>query len=161
MQGVSLEGLEQVRKRLSEFRRGAWANNASDGRAASAVVDAFDDHVTQAVNSGAFRGNPDAVDAWNEARAASASFKQKFAAGKGDVVGKQIEKIIGPRGGDPLTPNDVADALYGGSGTNPGSKNVGVAVKTKNILGADSPEWSAVKQEVMVTRLTEARYRPK
>ena len=152
--GVSLEGVDQVRKILGKYRSGAWAHSSSDGRAASAVVDAFDDHINQAVNSGAFRGNPDVVDAWNESRAASASFKQQFEPGKNDVVGKQIDKIIGPRGGQPLTPNDVADALYGGTGTNPGSKNVGVAVKTRNILGADSPEWSAVKQGLW-SRLTE------
>src|ERR1700722_6144002 len=154
VRGVSLEGLEQVRKRLSELRRGAWANNASDGRATSAVLDAFDDHVTQAVNSGAFRGNPDAVDAWNEARASSAEFKKKFSANKGDTVGKQIEKIIGPRGGEPLTPNDVADALFGRAGTNPGSTNVGVAARVRNILGKDSPEWSAVNQGLF-SRLVE------
>ena len=115
-------------------------------------MDAFDDHLAQRQGGqhlGAFKGNPDAVAAWNEARASSAAFKQKFAANKGSPVSQQIDKIIGPRGGEPLTPNDVADALYGSSGTNPGSKNVGVAVKTRNILGADSPEWSAVKQEIV------------
>jgi hypothetical protein len=117
--------------------------------AASAVLNAFDDHI-----GAAFTGPPEAMQAWNDARAASAQFKQTFSAVKGDPVGQKIEKIIGRRGNDPLTPNDVADALYGASGTNPGSTNVGVANRVKNILGDQSPEWSAVKQGLW-RRLTE------
>jgi hypothetical protein len=144
--GVNLEGIDQARKRLVQMRSGAYRSNATDGRATSAVLDAFDDHITQAINSGAFKGNPQAVQAWNDARAASAQFKQTFSAIKGDPAGQKIEKIIGRRGNDPLTPNDVADALYGAAGTNPGTTNVGVANRVKNILGDQSPEWSAVKQ---------------
>jgi hypothetical protein len=144
--GVNLEGIDQARKRLVQMRSGAYSSNATDGRATSAVLDAFDDHITQAINSGAFKGNPQAVQAWNDARAASAQFKQTFSAVKGDPVGQKIEKIIGRRGNDPLTPNDVADALYGKAGTDPGTANVGVANRVKNILGDQSPEWSAVKQ---------------
>lgn len=139
--GVSLEGIEQARKRLVQMRTGAYANNPSDGRAASAVLNAFDDHI-----GAAFTGPPEAMKAWNDARAASAQFKQTFSAVKGDAVGQKIEKIIGRRGSDPLTPNDVADALYGKAGTDPGTANVGVANRVKNILGDQSPEWSAVKQ---------------
>jgi len=151
--GVTLEGVDQVRKRLVQMRQGAYGSgNASDGRATSAVMNAFDDHIDQAINSGAFRGDPAAVQAWNDARAASSAFKQKFS-GK-DPVSKQVQKILGRPGTDPITPNDVADAIYGGSGTNPNSTNVGLARRVKAIVGDTSPEWSAIKQGLW-SRLTE------
>lgn len=152
VRGVSLEGVDQVRKRLVQFRSNAWKNSEADGRAAGAVIDAFDNRIDQAVNSGAFNGNPAAVQDWNEARAASSAFKQKFSGN--DPVGTKVRNILGRNDRDPLTPNDVADALYGASGTNPSSVNVGVANRVKTVLGENSPEWSAVKQGLW-SRLTE------
>jgi len=144
--GVTLEGIEQWRKELVAYRRAAWQNNPSDGRAASAVVDAFDDYINTAINSGGFNGDQRAIQAWNDARSAHADYMATFRAGKNDQVGRQIEKIIG-RGGEPgSTGNDVADFLFGVSGTNPNSLNLGVARRVQKIMGPDSPEWASVKQ---------------
>lgn len=144
--GVSLEGVDQMRKRLSSFRQDAFASgNKADGRAAKAVLDAFDDHIDQAINSGAFRGDPRAISAWNIARSAYQDYKRTFSAGKNDPVGRVVEKIIG-KGDNAAIPNDVADFMYGTAGTNPTSLNVGVVNRLKNTLGDRSPEWSAIKQ---------------
>jgi hypothetical protein len=44
--GVTLKGVDQVRRRLSSFRKDAFASgNAADGRAVQAVLDAFDDRI--------------------------------------------------------------------------------------------------------------------
>lgn len=151
--GVSLRGVEQVRKKLSEFRRGAYGNNSTDGRAASAVMDAFDDAISNAINSGHFRGDPLAIKAWNNARAAHADYKTTFGKGKRDPVGAVIEKITGDRTNAPSSANALADYLYGASGVNPSDLNVGVATRMRKVLGADSPEWAAVRQG-MFERLT-------
>lgn len=145
--GITLEALDQQRKRLVTFRKDAYGSgNASDGRAASGVVDAFDNFIDSAVNSGAFTGDPLAVKAWNTARAMHADYKATFGKSGNDPVGRVVEKIIGTQRNPASIPNDVADFLYGGTGINPNSTNVGVAKRVQQILGADSPEWSAVKQ---------------
>lgn len=154
--GINLEGIDQMRKRLSSFRKDAYGSgNAADGRAAQAVLDAFDSHIEQAINSGAFRGDPRAVQAWNTARAMHADFKGTFTAGKNDPIGRVVEKIIGSRNNPAAIGNDVADFMYGGAGINPSSLNVGVTNRLKKIFGDRSPEWAAIKQGLF-SRLTEA-----
>ncbi len=153
--GVTLNGVDQMRKRLSAFRQQAFGSgNASDGRAVKSVLDAFDAAVDHAINNGQFTGDARAVQAWNDARAAHADYRSTFTAGKNDPIGRVIEKITGKNNNPAAIPNDVADFLYGSSGTNPNSLNVGVANRVKSILGDRSPEWSGVKQGLF-SRLTE------
>lgn len=154
--GVDLKGVDQMRKRLSAFRKDAFASgNAADGRAAQAVIKAFDNHVDAAVNGGLFKGDPRAIQAWNDARAAHADYMGTFTAGKNDPAGRVVEKILGKDKNPAAIPNDVADFIYGGSGVNPSSLNVAVAKRVRSILGEQSPEWSAVKQGLF-SRLVEA-----
>jgi len=153
--GVNLEGVDQMRKRLSSMRRDAYASgNAADGRAAQAVIDAFDARIDSAVNGGMFTGDARAVQAWNDARAAYADYRQTFTGSKNDPIGRVVEKIIGDRTTVAKTGNDVADHLFGTSGVNPSSLNVGVANRVKTILGEQSPEWVAARQGLF-SRLTE------
>lgn len=145
--GVNLAGVDQMRKRLSAFRKDAYSSgNAADGRAAQAVLDSFDTHVDNAINNGLFSGDKRAVQAWNDARAAYADYRKTFTAGKNDPTGRVVEKIIGKNNNPAAIPNDVADFLYGSSGVNPNSLNVNVANRIGDIIGRQSPEWSAVKQ---------------
>lgn len=145
--GVSLKGVDQMRKRLSAFRKDAFASgNGADGRAAKAVIDAFDKHVDEAMDAGLFKGDPRAMQAWKDARAAHADYQRTFTPGKNDPVGRVVENILGKGSKEPDIPNRVADHLYGSTGVNATTLNVGVANRVKSILGAQSPEWSAVKQ---------------
>lgn len=158
--GVNLSGVDQMRKRLVAIKQGAWGNNAADGRAASAILNSFDNRVDQAINGGYFNGDPHAVQAWNDARAANSDYRGDFTAAKNDPVGRVVEKVlgknsVGPTPAGPAIPNDVADYLYGAAGTNPSSLNVGVANRVKSLLGEQSPEWSAVKQGLF-QRLTDS-----
>lgn len=145
--GIDLKGIDQMRKRLSSFRKDAYGSgNAADGRAAQAVLDAFDDHIETSINSGLFRGDPRAVGAWNAARASYADYRKTFTAGKNDPIGRVVEKIIGKGDQPAAIANDVADFMYGSAGINPSSLNVGVVNRIKTTLGDRSPEWFAVKQ---------------
>ena len=147
--GVNLTGVDQMRKRLSAFRKDAYASgNAADGRAAQAVLDSFDDRIDQAVNNGLFTGDKSAVNAWNNARAAYSDYRSTFTAGRNDPVGRVVQKIIGDNINDPLTPGKVMDQLVGSSKVNPSSLNIGVANRLKSILGETSPQWVAAKQDV-------------
>lgn len=154
--GVNLEGIDQIRKRLSSIRKDAFGSgNATDGRAAKAVLDAFDDHIAAAINGGQFHGDPRAIGAWNDARAFYADYAKTFTAGKNDPIGRVVEKIIGKGGNPAAIPNDVADFMYGTAGVNPTSLNVGVVNRLKTTLGDRSPEWSAIKQGLF-SRLVDA-----
>lgn len=153
--GVNLKGVDQMRRRLASFRNDAYASgNAADGRAAKAVVDAFDVQIDNAINGGLFRGDPRAVQAWNDARAAHADYKATFSAGKNDPVGRVVERILGKGNNPAAIPNDVADFIYGSSGVNPSTLNVAVAKRVQGILGDRSPEWAGVKQGLF-SRLVE------
>ncbi len=153
--GVNLNGIDQWRRHLSTMKRDAYSSgNAADGRAMNGVISSFDDQVSSAVNSGAFRGDPRAVRAWNDARAAHADYKSTFSAGKGDPVGRVVERILGKANNPAAIPNDVADFIYGSSGVNPGSLNVAVSNRVRKILGDQSPEWAGVKQGLF-SRLVE------
>lgn len=153
--GVDLKGIEQWRKSLSAMRGDALGSpNKADQRATRAVLDAFDNRIDAAVNNGMFRGDPNAIKAWNAARAAHASYRSTFTGGKNDPVGRVIQKIIGNKQNPAAIPNDVADFLYGSSGVNPSSLNVGVANRVKQIVGTKSPTWSAIRQGLF-SRLVE------
>jgi hypothetical protein len=153
--GVNLAGVDQMRKRLSSMRRDAYATgNAADGRAAQAIIDAFDERIDGAINGGKFTGDPRAVQAWNDARAAYADYRQTFTAGKNDPVGRVVERITGKGNNPAAIGNDVADFLYGSSGVNPSTLNVNVAKRAKSILGEQSPEWVGARQGLF-SRLTE------
>lgn len=151
--GLTLQGVNQMRKRLSQWRNAAWKNNDSDGRAASSIVDAFDSRIDSAIDKGMFFGDPRAIQAWKDARAAHADYKGTFTAGRGDPIGRVVENILGKRGAE-ATPNAVANHLYGSSEVNPKSLNVGVTKRIRDILGEQSPEWSAVRQGLF-SRLVE------
>ena len=154
--GVDLRGVDQMRRRLSAFRNDAYGSgNAADGRAAKAVIESFDKHVDDAINGGLFTGNRSAIQAWNDARVAHADYRSTFGAGKNDPIGRVVEKITGKGNNPAAIPNDVADFLYGSSGVNPNSLNVGVATRVRGILGDQSPEWAAVKQGLF-SRLSSA-----
>lgn len=155
--GVSLNGVEQWRKRLSTFRNDAHASgNAADARAARAVLDAFDEQVTNAVNGGLFRGDPRAIQAWNDARAAHADYRATFRQGRSDPIGRVVEKIVGRNANNPAAiPNDVADFIYGAAGTNPSSLNVAVVNRLRQIFPEGSQEWAAIRQGLF-QRLTDA-----
>ena len=88
--GVNLEGVEQWRKNLSRMRGDAIAayhTNPSDARAARAIIDEFDSRISNAVNSGAFRGDPQAVDFYNQARAAHSARMQTWG---NDAIGRRL-----------------------------------------------------------------------
>ncbi len=152
--GIDLAGVDQVRQRLNSFYRQAQAGSP-DSRAMRRIIDEFDGRIDTFVNSPMFTGSPDAVNLWNSARAANTQYRRLFGrAGTNDPVGRQIQKILGDRNSPAAIPNDVADFIYGGGGTNPNTLNVATARRIRDILGDASPEWSAVKQGVFA-RLTE------
>lgn len=148
--GVTLEGVEEWRKTLSQMRGDAIAarhTNPADYRASQAIIDEFDNQINRAVNSGAFNGDPAAVQAWNSARAAHAEHMAKFG---NDAVGRRLREIIGGgRFDDPASLDTVASHLFGSGGGKVPEINIAMAKRVKRILGEDSPEWAAIRQGML------------
>lgn len=145
--GVSLQGVDQTRKRLLSFARDAAASgNQADGRAAKSVVNAFDNHVQSSIDAGLFSGSDRALEALKEARGAYSNYRKQFTSqGSGDDVGRVMEKIVG-KNGMQATPNEVANYLYGSANVGATGLSVRLGQRLKSVLGEASPEWSGVKQ---------------
>lgn len=144
--GINLEGVEQVRKRLSTFRGDALkSGNQTDARAAQAVLDAFDKRIDDAITNGMFTGDARAVDAWKAARAAHTERLKTYG---NDAVGKKIQAIVGDAklGKDPVSLQQVGNFIWGESGVAANEMNLNVAKRVQKILGKDSPEWAALRQ---------------
>jgi hypothetical protein len=145
--GVSLQGVDQTRKRLLSFARDAASSgNAADARATKSIVNAFDNHVQNSIDAGLFSGDERALDALKEARGAYANYRKTFTSqGAGDDVGRVLEKIVG-KNGMQATPTEVANYLYGSSNVGATGLSVRLGQRLKQVLGEASPEWSGVKQ---------------
>ena len=153
--GVNLQGVDQVRKQLVAMAQ-ATERGGADRRAMSRIIGGFDNHVEGAINDGLFTGDDAALDAIREARSAYSQHQQQFRSqGAGDDVGRAMEKIIGRNGADGATPTEVANYLYGQAKVGGTGLSVRLAQRMQNILGSDSPEWSAIRQGLW-SRLSEA-----
>jgi hypothetical protein len=146
--GVNLSGVDQWRKNLSAMRSDAYGSSMpgqvnADARAAQRVLDAFDNRISDTVNSNLFTGDQHAVDAWNQAREAYSDYRSTFTARRNDPVSRAMQKIIGDPINDPLTPGKVIDNIIGKAGT---AGSVPLANRIKTVLGEQSPEWIGVKQ---------------
>lgn len=159
--GVNLKGIDQTRKRLVQFNQDARGSampgqTTADMRATSAIIKAFDGHIEDAVANGLFSGDDRALDVLRQARAGYADYQKVFRPVKGDGgVGSVMDKIVNREDGAGATAGEVANFLYGASGTGAAGLSSRVATRMRDILGADSPEWSGIRQG-MWKRLTQA-----
>lgn len=153
--GVNLAGVDQARKQLIAMAQ-ATQRGSADNRAMSRIIDAFDGHVEDSINNGLFSGDPRALDAIRQARQAYSNYRQAFTSqGAGDDVGRAMERIVGRNGQEGATPTEVANYLYGNAKVGGTGLSVRLANRMQQVLGANSPEWSAIRQGLW-SRLSEA-----
>jgi hypothetical protein len=153
--GINLAGVDQTRKRLISMAS-ATERGSADQRAARRVIGAFDDHVDNAMSNGLFTGDDKAIQALKDARAAYSDYRKTFRSqGGGDDVGRAMEKITGRNGGEGATPTEVANYLYGTANVGGTGLSTRLAQRIQGVVGADSPEWSGVRQGLW-SRLTSA-----
>lgn len=153
--GINLKGVDQTRKRLVQFANDA-RNNPSDNRAVGAIIKSFDANVEDAIANGLFSGSDRALEALKQARAGFSQYQKTFTSQKNDGgVGAVLEKIVGRSDEAGATAGEVANYLFGASGTGSTGLSTRLAARLKNILGEDSPEWVGIRQG-MFKRLTES-----
>jgi hypothetical protein len=154
--GINLQGVDQVRKRLTAMAS-ATERGSADQRAVRAVINEFDTHIEDAIANGLFTGSSDgALDALRQARAAYSQHQQSFRSqGSGDDVGRTMERIVGRNGGDGSTPTEVANWLYGAAKAGGTGLSVRLTQHLRDLLGENSAEWTAIRQGLW-SRLTQS-----
>lgn len=136
--GVSLDGLEQLRKQIIGLGDGT---NDTDRRALRAIKKSLDVWTQHAIDNALISGDDAALEAYQKARAASHDYLSITSPREGDTVGATIAKL---QNGD-ATAEEVANWLYGADVANPTLDAPKVASRVKSLVGPDSPEWNAVR----------------
>jgi len=141
---LTMRGVDQIRKRLvAAYSTAKGSGNKTDARAVRAVIDEFDGHVERSIADGLFSGDEAALPTLREARAAFAKYRQTFTpTGPGDEVGRTMQKIVERD----AQPQEVANLLFGQVKVGASGSSVRLAARLRDVLGPDSPEWSAIRQ---------------
>ena len=151
--GFTMRDVEQVRKQLStlygDARRAMMGGGSgADLHALEQITDHFDARVAQMIEQGKFAGDgPAVLRMQEEARAAFADYKQKFAKrGADDEVGAAVEKILGKFSDTKATPDTIVRLAYGTGDAPGGQMPVQIAQRIERIFGRNSDEFATYKQ---------------
>lgn len=139
--GVNLRGVDQARRKLAAFAKAA--QTPTDKRAVSEIIKEFDGQITKSVEDGLFSGDEKFLAALKDARSAFSSYQRTFnPQGAGDDVGRVMRTMVERD----VTPEQIANYLYGSSKVGANPTNVRVAGRLKELFGPESAEWSSVRQ---------------
>lgn len=163
---ITARTVEEARKRLVSMAADARAaartgtgTGPTDFRAASRILDSFDDHMRDAVRAGAFSGDAAAYEAASTAaRGSHRNYRQTFAPrNKDDDAGKIFEKVIGRMDGEPAAPSELANKMFGSASDPGGGLSIRFAQRLRALYGENSREWAAYKQGLLahITDTTE------
>lgn len=146
--GVSVQGLEQARKRLGFFRQAA-ANDA-DRRAAGQIMQRFDEWQSDAFERALMSGSDEALSAFRDARAANAAWRRRFHSEEDDA-GRVIQQVVTGE----VTPQEVANYIIGAGKV--GAKGVSSRLLTRlqEATGGDAEAMQAIRGGIW-NRLTQA-----
>jgi hypothetical protein len=118
------------------------------------VINRFDDHFENAINEGAFSGDPAVVQQWKDARAAYKSYMDRFGIKKTGGDAKSLIKTIVE--GD-MTPAKVADMMFNfaQSGDASMASAAGDTIRQmERALGPNSPEIKQIKDSFLRQLMT-------
>jgi hypothetical protein len=145
---VSVQGIEQTRKRLS-FLRSAASNDA-DRRAVTNVMRNFDDWQSHAFETALLSGDDTALQAFRGARAANTAWRDRFFNDEDDAGGIITRIVTGE-----VTPQEVANYVVGAGQV--GAKGVSSRLLTR--IGEATNNDPEVEQAIrggVWNRLTQA-----
>lgn len=146
--GVTVQGIEQARKRLVSLR--SAASNDSDRRAARMVMDRFDQWQSDAFENALIAGDDAALRAFRDARAANTQWRQRFFSDENDA-GRFINRIVTGE----VTPQEVANVIVGSGQV--GAKGVASRLLTEIAEATgDNPEAMQAIRGGIWNKLTQA-----
>ncbi len=139
---VPVRTLFETRQRLSSMR----ANRDEQAVAAGTAIRELDAAIDDALELSLLSGDEAGVTAWREAIAANRDFARTY---KSKDFVSALTQRDGPDGALKVKPEEAARYIFGTSNMGLVSKRDVAAnlVRLRDHLGADSPEWAAIKQE--------------
>lgn len=147
---LALTDIERIRRRLIQMQGSTDADNA----ALRKVVQAYDAAVFDMVDDQLFSGDPRALAALVEARAEWTRYRSytrplpsNQAYDAAQIIQRMVEKDV--------TPEEVANWVYGATLANPPARANRVASTLKDILGPTSEEWMAVRSAAFTRLVTQ------
>lgn len=135
---VDARGMEQTRKRLGNMAQAA--TNDADRAASRIIMRQFDDWQAHAYDNALFSGSPEALQSFRDARAANASWRQRFYNNRDDAD-RLINRIVTGE----VTPQEISNWLVGNSQV--GSSGVSSRLLTRigEATGNDQGAMDAIR----------------
>lgn len=136
---VSMQGIEQVRKRLNGMSQAA--TNDADRSAARRIIQEFDNWLGDSFDRALFSGSDEALNAFREARAANTDWRTRFGFNARDDADRVVNQIATGN----VTPQEVSNWLVGASKV--GSKGVSSRLLTRiaEATGNDPETMQAIR----------------
>lgn len=145
---VLLTELYDWRKQARKVASAAYGGDQYTYQAVKGALDGFDAEIKRMAADNLIGGSEDAVEAWTKALATNAEFKGTF--GAKDIIGRLVAPSReGGKGVLQVAPEDASKLIFGLSNTGFANKP-GMAtamVRLRDVLGPQSGEWNALRQE--------------
>lgn len=136
---VSMQGIEQTRKRLNSLSQAA--SNDADRRASRRVIGAFDNWLSDSFDNALFSGSDHALNAFRQARAANTEWRQRFGFNARDDADRVVNRIVTGE----TTPQEAANYIVGAGKV--GAKGVSSRLLTRiaEATGSDPEAMQAIR----------------
>lgn len=143
---ASLNKLEQIRHQLSSLTR---SNEAGVRKAAGDVLDEFDAQIDRYAMADMLKGDPEALDAWKNARGLRREMAKRFE--QKDILKKLTERKVGEPETTVSDMRDAANLIFGSANLNLNKKGLmRDLMRVRNELGADSQQWNSLREEAFL-----------
>ncbi len=149
VKGVDFKALEAWRQDLGGARRAAERSsaNAREAVALGSVMDRFDSFVDDAMEGALITGDKATIDSLKSARSLWREYKSKYdnkdAPFIRDIIGEDVNSGMMP-------PEEALRLLFGASGIGLKKGAGSTALRLRQVLGADSPEWAGLREEGVI-----------
>lgn len=135
---VKLEALQNWRKRINKNR--PKKSDRSQNAALDIMKAELDRYLENKFNADMISGDEAAIRAWREATAANKAYREVFS----------DNRVIRQLAEQDATPETVRSWVFGASAVGAKSEAADVVKRIKNIVGPDSPQFTAIRQEALL-----------
>ena len=142
---VQIRDLEIWRKSIN--RNKPVGDDATQAAALGILKGQYDNFMDAAFDADMISGDPTAIAAWKRARKENIYFERKFGKrSKRDRAGEAIKRLAD----EEVTPEELRSWIFGANAIGGKTEAGGIVIRLKEILGEDSPQFTALRQEALL-----------
>jgi hypothetical protein len=142
--GVTLQGMDRMRRHLTSFYKRAQPGS-EDRRAVASIINAFDDQIERTIANGLFSGDPRALEVLQRARASYSAYRRNFHPQADDGgVGLAMRRIVERN----ATAEETANMIIGSGKLGNAGLPVRIADRLEQILGPESEAFNSIRQAI-------------